>query len=88
MFKIRDLEVFRPVCYLNNYRIRKCTIDTTNNYVSMDFLFGLTNNQPYHIKVSLVDPRNADINGFLASSAISDLVLSYKLAGQSTVYYM
>lgn len=24
MFKIRDLQVFRPVCYLNNQRIRQC----------------------------------------------------------------
>ncbi len=88
MFKIRDLEVFRPVCFLNNYRIRKCTIDTTNNYVSIDFLFALTNNNSYHIKVSLLDPRNPDINGFLASTAITDLVLTYKLAGSSTVYYM
>jgi len=54
----------------------------------MDFMFALTNNQPYHIKVSLLDPRNPDINGFLASASITDLVLTYKLAGQSTVYYM
>ena len=54
----------------------------------MDFMFALTNNQPYHIKVSLIDPRNPDINGFLASTSITDLVLTYKIAGQSTVYYM
>ena len=54
----------------------------------MEFLFALTNNNPYHIKVSLIDPRNPDINGFLASAAITDLVLTYKLAGVSTVYYM
>lgn len=54
----------------------------------MDFMFALTNNNPYHIKVSLIDPRNADINGFLSSTAITDLVLTYKLAGTSTVYYM
>lgn len=88
MFKIRDLEVFRPVCYLNNFRIRRCTIDLTNNYMSMDFQFALTNNIAYHVKVSLIDPRNADINGFLASASIADLVVSYKLAGQTTVYYM
>jgi hypothetical protein len=80
--------VFRPVCYLANYRIRKCTIDTTNNFISMDFMFALTNNNAYHVKVSLLDPRNPDINGFLASTAITDLVVAYKLAGQSTVYYM
>ncbi len=51
-------------------------------------MFALTNNNAYHIKVSLLDPRNQDINGFLASTAITDLVLTYKLAGSSTVYYM
>jgi hypothetical protein len=54
----------------------------------MDFMFALTNNNAYHVKVSLLDPRNPDINGFLASTAITDLVVAYKLAGQSTVYYM
>lgn len=54
----------------------------------MSFMFALNNNNPYHIKVSLLDPRNPDINGFLASTAITDLVLSYQLAGSSTVYYM
>lgn len=38
--------------------------------------------------MSLIDPRNPDINGFLASNAISDIVLSYRLAGQSTFFYM
>ena len=31
MFKIRDLQVFRPVCYLNNQRIRQCQINTATN---------------------------------------------------------
>lgn len=88
MIKIRDLEVFRPVCYLANYRIRKCTIDTTNNFISMNFMFALTANATYHIKVSLIDPRNQDINGFLASTATSDIVLGYTLASTATEYYM
>ena len=54
----------------------------------MEFMFALTNNVAYHIKVSLIDPRNPDINGFLASAAITDLVLTYKLAGQAPTYYM
>jgi hypothetical protein len=87
-FKIRDLEVFRPVCYLNNFRIRRCTIYTTNNFISMEFMFALTNNIAYHIKVSLIDPRNPDINGFLSSAAITDLVLTYKRVGDSNTYYM
>lgn len=36
----------------------------------MNFQFGLTLDTPYHIKVSLIDPRNQDINGFLPSNAI------------------
>ena len=54
----------------------------------MEFMFALTNNVAYQIKVSLIDPRNPDINGFLASAAITDLVLTYKLAGQTVTYYM
>jgi hypothetical protein len=54
----------------------------------MEFMFALTNNVAYQIKVSLIDPRNPDINGFLASAAITDLVLTYKLAGQAVTYYM
>jgi hypothetical protein len=88
VFKVRDLSIFRPVCYLNNYRISQCSIDSTNNFVSMNFKFGLTNNNIYHIKVSLIDPRNQDVNGFLSSAALSSLVLTYTLAGSSTVYYM
>jgi len=54
----------------------------------MDFQFTLTNNNVYFIKVSILDPRNQDVNGFLASAAISDLVLTYKLAGQAITYYI
>lgn len=51
-------------------------------------MFALTANATYHIKVSLIDPRNQDINGFLASTATSDIVLSYTLASITTEYYM
>ena len=76
--KIRDLQVFRPVCYLNNQRIRLCVIDTTNKYITMSFLFGLAVNTRYHLKVSILDSRNADINGFLPTAAVSNIVLMYK----------
>jgi len=75
MIKIRDLQVFRPVCYLNNQRIRQCSIDTTNNAITMSFLFALATSSKYHIKVSILDSRNADINGFLSSIAVSNVVL-------------
>jgi len=87
MVKIRDLQVFRPVCYLNNQRIRECSIDTAANAITLSFLFGLSTSSKYHLKVSILDSRNADIDGFLASAAVSDVVLMYKPYGQSTWRY-
>jgi hypothetical protein len=87
MFKIKDLQVFRPICYLNNQRIRKCVIDTTNKFMTMSFQMELTANAKYHLKFSILDSRNADIDGFLATTAISNLVLMYQLSGSSTWYY-
>lgn len=87
MFKIRDLQVFRPVCYLNNQRIRQCQIDTANNEITMSFLFALNTGTRYHLKVSILDSRNADIDGFLSSAAVSNIVMMYKPYGQSTWRY-
>jgi hypothetical protein len=56
--------------------------------MQMLFQFALSINTTYHIKVSIIDPRNPDINGFLASTASEDIVLSYQLSGSATVYYM
>ena len=42
--KLKDLTVFKPVCYLANNRVRKCTIDTANNKITMSFQFALTAN--------------------------------------------
>lgn len=42
--KTRDLEIYRPVCYLASNRIRQCTIDTVNNKITMSFQFALTAN--------------------------------------------
>jgi hypothetical protein len=86
-FKLRDLEVYRPVCYLANNRVRKCTIDTTNNVITMSFQFGLTVNTNYHVLFSITDPRNPDVNGFLPTLAISNVVVSYMLSGSATIYY-
>jgi hypothetical protein len=36
----------------------------------MNFQFALTANVAYYIKFSILDPRNQDTNGFLASNAI------------------
>ena len=86
-FKLRDLEVYRPVCYLANNRVRKCTIDTVGNAITMSFQFGLAVNTNYHVLFSLTDPRNPDVNGFLPTLAISNVVVSYVLSGSATIYY-
>jgi hypothetical protein len=87
MFTIRDLQVFRPVCYLNNQRIRQCSIDTVANEITMTFLFGLSSSSKYHLKMSILDSRNADIDGFLSSAAVSNIVLLYKPYGSSSWRY-
>lgn len=87
MFKIRDIQVFRPVCYLNNQRIRQCGIDTTNKAITLSFTFALSTSTKYHLKVSILDSRNADVNGFLATIAVSNLVLIYKPYGASVWQY-
>jgi hypothetical protein len=87
MVKIRDLQVFRPVCYLNNQRIKNCVIDITNHAMTMSFLFGLTANTKYHLKFSILDSRNADIDGFLANTPVSSLVLMYKPYNAGNWYY-
>ena len=56
--------------------------------MQMMFQFALSANTTYHLKLSILDPRNPDINGFLASTAAEDIVLSYQLSGSSTIYYM
>jgi hypothetical protein len=63
-FNLNDLQVYRPVCYLNNNRIKLCTIDTANRKVTMQFQFALASGF-YYVMVSILDPRNADSNGFL-----------------------
>ena len=52
----------------------------------MSFLFALSTLSKYHLKVSILDSRNADINGFLASIAVSNVVLMYKPYGSSWRY--
>ena len=86
MIKIRDLQVFRPICSLANQRIRQCSIDTVNNAITMSFLFSLSTSSKYHIKVSILDSRNADVDGFLSSVAVSNVVLEYKPYGSSWRY--
>ncbi len=88
MFTIRDLQIFRPVCYLANNRISRCTINTASNYIILNFQFGLTLETKYHIKVSLIDPRNPDVNGFTSAAAVSNLLVEYQISPSVTIYYM
>lgn len=53
----------------------------------MGFLFTLVMDTTYHIKFSLLDSRNADIDGFLATLSASKVVFMYKPYGTSTWYY-
>ena len=87
LVRIRDLQVFRPVCYLNNARIKNCVINTVTKEITMGFLFGLTLNQKYHLKFSILDSRNPDIDGFLANLAISNVVFMYKPYGTANWFY-
>jgi hypothetical protein len=87
MVKIQDLQVFRPVCYLNNQRIRQCSINIATNTITMSFQFPLTASTFYHLKFSILDSRNADVDGFLPSAATSNIVLMYKPNGAGNWYY-
>ena len=84
---IRDLQVYRPVCYLANNRIRQCSIHTTANKITMSFQFALSAESEYHVMFGIMDPRNADVFGFLPTKAISDIRVEYILGGTSTVKY-
>ena len=83
---LKDLQIFHPLCYLNNQRIRKCSINVATNVMTMNFQFGLTANTKYHLKWSIIDPRDSQVNGFMPSTAVSTVVLTYQPYGGS-VYY-
>lgn len=53
----------------------------------MNFQFALSANNVYHVLFSIVDPRNPDVYGFLPTQSVSNIVVSYKLSGSSTVRY-
>jgi hypothetical protein len=56
----------------------------------MSFQFDLIANTQYHLKFSIIDPRNAENNGFLASTAISNILITYQpynASSPNTVYY-
>lgn len=87
---IQDLQVFKPVCYLNNNRIKYCALDTANRRVTIRFYFALPSASTYYVMVSLLDPRNADSNGFLYNpsplTSISKIKVYLTPSGGSTSY--
>lgn len=87
---INDLTIYRPVCYLNNNRIKSCALDTTLRTVTLQFQFGLTANTAYQASVSIIDPRNPDTNGFLYTPSptisITCLRMYITASGGSTYY--
>jgi hypothetical protein len=53
----------------------------------MSFQFALAADTNYHVLFSITDPRNPDVYGFLPNLAVSNIVVSYVLAGSATIYY-
>lgn len=59
-----DLNYDKPVCYLNNNRIQRCTLDTVNKIIYMEFSFAVNTGKPINVYFSILDPRNPHLNGF------------------------
>lgn len=59
-----DLNYDKTVCYLDNNRVQRCYLDTTNKVIYMDFSFGIPAGKPIHVYFSILDPRNPHFNGF------------------------
>lgn len=62
-----DMYYNKPVCYLNNNRVKLCTLSSATNSITMQFLFALAPSVPIHVYVSVLDPRNSEVNGFTYS---------------------
>lgn len=59
-----DLAYNKPVCYLDNNIIQRCGIDATNKLIYMDFDFSIPVGEPIHVKFSVLDSRNPEVDGF------------------------
>lgn len=62
--RIWDLYYYKPICYLNNNRVIKCSLSSATNTITMKFLFTVPAGVAVNVYVSMLDPRNHDINGF------------------------
>ncbi len=61
---VLDLNYDKPVCYFDNTRVQRCTLDTANQKIYMDFAFPIYNSKPINVYFSILDPRDPSINGF------------------------
>ena len=59
-----DLNYDKPVCYLDNNRVQRCTLDTVNKIIYMEFSFPVFAGKPIHVYFSILDPRQPHFNGF------------------------
>lgn len=85
--RVWDLYYYKPICYLNNNRVIKCTLNSVTNSVTMKFAFAVPSGVAVNVYVSVLDPRNHDINGFryIGSPGVSMLRVETQPFG-STLY--
>lgn len=62
--RVWDLFYFKPICYLNNNRVIQCSLSSLTNTITMKFAFSVPSGVAVNVYVSMLDPRNPDINGF------------------------
>ena len=62
--KTLDLEYNKPVCYLHNTRVQRCTHDATNKLIYMEFDFDIPVGESVHVLFSILDSRKPHRNGF------------------------
>lgn len=44
--------------------MQRCTLDTTNKIIYMEFSFAVPAGKPIHVYFSILDPRQPHLNGF------------------------
>jgi hypothetical protein len=59
-----DLYYYKPICYLNNNRVIQCSLSSGSNSITMQFAFAVPSGVAVNVYVSMLDPRNSDVNGF------------------------
>ena len=72
-----DLNYDKTVCYLDNNRIQRCVLDTTNKLIYMLVDFAIPAGKPIHVYFSILDPKQPERNGFsyIGSSDIDKVMV-------------